>query len=182
MGAYSDNQPDYSWLQPYETRSFSMNWYPFREIGGVKKANLDAAVNLDVANGAAKVGFYTTSAHTAAKVLLKAGQKILLQETIAINPGKPYLKQLPLPAGVDEHDLVASISDGGRELVSYSPVRLQPQPPPPAGHPAARSGGSQDQRRAVPDRPARPAVPRSRPGSRCRIGRRPCAATRATRA
>jgi len=30
VGAYSDNQPDYSWLQPYETRSFSMNWYPFR--------------------------------------------------------------------------------------------------------------------------------------------------------
>ena len=131
VGAYSDNQPDYSWLQPYETRSFSMNWYPFREIGGVKKANLDAAVNLDVVNGAAKMGFYTTSAHTAAKVLLKAGQKTLWQETIAINPGKPYLKQLPLPAGVDEHDLVASISDGGRELVSYSPVRLQPQPPPP---------------------------------------------------
>jgi tetratricopeptide (TPR) repeat protein len=83
-----------------------------------------------VANGSAKLGFYTTSAHTAAKVVLKAGQKILLQETIAINPGKPYQKQLALPAGLDEHDLVASISDGGRELVSYSPVRLQPQPPP----------------------------------------------------
>ena len=25
-----------------------MNWYPFRDIGGVKNANLDAAVNLDV--------------------------------------------------------------------------------------------------------------------------------------
>ena len=23
VGAYSDNQPDYSWLQPYETKSFS---------------------------------------------------------------------------------------------------------------------------------------------------------------
>ena len=68
VGAYSDNQPDYSWLQPYEARSFSMNWYPFRDIGGVKKANLDAAVNLDVANGSAKVGFYTTSAHAAAQV------------------------------------------------------------------------------------------------------------------
>jgi tetratricopeptide (TPR) repeat protein len=130
VGAYSDNQPDYSWLQPYGARSFSMNWYPFRQIGGVKQANLDAAVNLDVANGSAKVGFYTTSAHTAAKVLLKAGQKVLLQETIAINPGKPYQKQLALPAGVDEHDLVASVSDGGKELVSYTPVRLQPQPPP----------------------------------------------------
>jgi tetratricopeptide (TPR) repeat protein len=129
VGAYSDNQPDYSWLQPYETRSFSMNWYPFRDIGGVKKANLDAAVNLDSANGAVKVGFYTTSAHPAAKVLLKAGPKVLLQETIAIHPGKPYLKQLPLPAGVEDHDLVASLSDGGRELVSYSPVHPQPQPP-----------------------------------------------------
>ena len=47
VGAYSDNQPDYSWLQPYEAKSFSMYWYPFREIGGVKKANLDAAVNLE---------------------------------------------------------------------------------------------------------------------------------------
>ena len=72
VGGYSDNQPDYSWLQPYETRSFSMNWYPFRDIGGVKKANLDAAVNLEVAAGSAKVGFYATSAHQAAEVMLKA--------------------------------------------------------------------------------------------------------------
>ena len=131
-GAYSDNQPDYSWLQPYEGRSFSMNWYPFRGINGVKKANLDAAVNLDVANGTAKMGFYTTSAHAAAKVTLKAGEKVLLQETVAINPGKPYTKQVPVPAGIDEHDLVASISDGGKELVSYSPIRLTPQPTPTA--------------------------------------------------
>ena len=131
VGAYSDNQPDYSWLQPYEGRSFSMNWYPFRDIGGVKKANLDAAVNLDVANGSAKVGFCTTSARAAAQVTLRAGEKILLQETVAIDPGKPYTKQVPVPAGIDEHDLVASISDGGKELVSYSPIRLTPEPFPP---------------------------------------------------
>ena len=60
VGAYSDNQPDYSWLQPYEVKSFAMYWYPFRDIGGVKNANLDAAVNLEVNDGTAKVGFYTT--------------------------------------------------------------------------------------------------------------------------
>jgi len=130
-GAYSDNQPDYSWLQPYEGRSFSMNWYPFRDIGGVKKANLDAAVNLDVTNGKAQIGFYTTSAHAAATVALKAGQNFLLQETVAINPGKPYTKQVPVPAGIDEHDLVATISAGGYELVSYSPIRLLPEQTPP---------------------------------------------------
>lgn len=129
-GAYSDNQPDYSWLQPYEVRSFSMNYYPFRDIGGVKKANLDAAVNLDMADGTARMGFYTTSAHAAAKVMLRAGQKILLQETVAINPGKPYTRRVPVPAGIDEHDLVASLADGSKELVSYSPIRLHPEPMP----------------------------------------------------
>ena len=132
VGAYSDNQPDYSWLQPYETRSFNMNWYPFRDIGGVKAANLDAAVNLDVSAGLAKVGFYATSAHSAARAVLKAGDKVLLQESVAINPAKPYVKQVAVPAGIDEHDLVASLWDGTRELVSYSPIRLAPQPAPPA--------------------------------------------------
>ena len=137
-GAYSDNQPDYSWLQPYEVRSFSMNWYPFRGIGGVKQANLEAAVNLEVTNNTATVGFCTTSAHPQAKMTLKAGQKVLLEETAAINPGKPYVKQVAVPAGTDPHDLLASISSGGQELVSYSPIRLESLPmPKPVTSPAA---------------------------------------------
>jgi len=141
VGAYSDNQPDYSWLQPYETRSFSMNWYPFRDIGGVKKANLDAAVNLAVEKSAATVGFYTTSAHPGARVTLKAGERILLDERVAIDPGKPYVKQVSLPAGVEEHDLIAAISAGGRELVSYRPVRLTPvaEPKPVTAPPAPQA-------------------------------------------
>ncbi|HZU25286.1 MAG TPA: DUF5107 domain-containing protein [Bryobacteraceae bacterium] len=137
-GAYSDNQPDYSWLAPYETRSFALNWYPFRGIGGVKKANLEAAVNLEVAGTDAKVGFYTTAAHPAAEVLLKAGERVLLRETVGINPATPFVRRVALPSGIDEHDLTASLSDAGRELVSYTPVRLEaqaaptPVTPPPA--------------------------------------------------
>jgi tetratricopeptide (TPR) repeat protein len=140
-GAYSDNQPDYSWLQPYETKSFTMNWYPFRDIGGVKKANLQAAVNLDVSAGrTAHLGFYTTSAHPAAVVKLAAGSRVLLEETVAIDPGKPYVKQVAMPAGIAESDLRASISADGRELVAYTPVQLAPAAtpkavtPPPAPH------------------------------------------------
>ncbi len=129
-GAYSDNQPDYSWMQPYETRAFSMNWYPFRDIGGVKKANLDAAVNLEVIAGTVRMGFNTTAAHAAAKVILRTGDKMLFQETFAISPAKPYQREVKLPAGVDEHDLTASLFAGGSELVTYTPVRLTPQPEP----------------------------------------------------
>jgi tetratricopeptide (TPR) repeat protein len=137
-GAYSDNQPDYSWLQPYETKSFQMYWYPFRDIGGVKNANLEAAVNVEIiTNGAAKAGFCATSAHFAT-VTVTSGSRIVLQENIAISPGKPYVKQVSFPRDADVHDLRFALSAEGRELVSYSPVRLtpmeRPKPviPPPA--------------------------------------------------
>ena len=35
-GAYSDNQPDYSWLQPLESKTVRLNWFPIRGLGGVK--------------------------------------------------------------------------------------------------------------------------------------------------
>ena len=126
VGAYSDNQPDYSWMQPYETRAFRMNWYPFRGIGGVKNANLDAAVNLEVQGGEAKFGFCTTTAVPEATVRVTAPGRVLLEKQIEIDPGHPFVGGVAVPAGVDEHDVRASLEAQGRELVAYSPVRLPP--------------------------------------------------------
>ena len=131
VGGYSDNQPDYSWLQPFEEKSFSMFWYPFRQIGGVKNANLNAAVNLEIGNdGRASVGFATTAAHQGATVRLEAGGKAILEDTADIDPGKPYRNRVALPSGTRAHDLRASISAGGKELVSYTPIVLKPEPIP----------------------------------------------------
>ena len=47
-----------------------------------------------------------------------------------MDPARPYIEGCFLPAGIDEHDLVASLWDG-KELVSYSPIRLTPQDMPP---------------------------------------------------
>jgi tetratricopeptide (TPR) repeat protein len=129
-GAYSDNQPDYSWLQPFEERSFGMSWYPVRGTDGAKNANLDATVNLEVKDGTAKFGFYTTKAYSGATVRLLAGKQIIVEENIEINPGKPYSKQVSIPVGVDEHEIRASLSADGRELIAYSPINLKPKPKP----------------------------------------------------
>jgi tetratricopeptide (TPR) repeat protein len=133
VGAYSDNQPDYSWIQPYEVKSFKWYWYPFRDIGGVKSANVNAAVNLDVnEDRTAKFGFYTTSAHEAAIVTLKAKDEDLVRETVSINPTKAYVKEINIPVDVNEYDLRASLMVNGNELVAYSPIRLEPQEMPEA--------------------------------------------------
>jgi tetratricopeptide (TPR) repeat protein len=138
VGAYSDNQPDYSWLQPFETRSFEIHLYPFRDIGGVKHANIDAAVNLDLnADGTARLGFHTTAAHSAATVLLTAEDRVLLEETVDIRPDQPYVRQIPLPAGVEPEQLRLSLVVQGRELIAYSPVVVVPETMPDPVRPPA---------------------------------------------
>ena len=132
VGAYSDNQPDYSWLQPGAARSFTMSWYPFRDIGGVKNANLDAAVNVEVKvkDGTISYGFYTTKAVSKAVARLTVAGKTLSEETIAIDPAKPFTKKIALPAGATEYDVRATLLEGDRELVAYSPIKLLPVPQP----------------------------------------------------
>ena len=132
VGAYSDNQPDYSWLQPYETKTVKQYWYPVREMEGIKNANLKAAVDLKVSpENIAVIGFNTTSAYEKAKVFLKAGDEVIFQQETNISPDKPFQKKIPLPPGVKEEDLwVSLISSTNEELITYKPVKKNDSPMP----------------------------------------------------
>ena len=138
VGAYSDNQPDYSWLQPGEVKVFKQYWYPVRDIGGVKSANRDAAVNLEVARGKVSLGFSVTAEHPQVRALLWAGQRWLVSEPLpALGPGRPYFVEVPLPAGVREDGLRASswtrtdASSSPTRRRSASPARAPPRYAPP---------------------------------------------------
>lgn len=123
-GVYTDNQPDFAWLHPYETKTFSQYWYPLRDIGAIKNANLDAAVNLTVADGAAVIGFNTSARFEAARVLLRDNQRLLFEQRADIAPDAPYLRRVPLPADADPATLaVTLLTAGDRELISFSLVR-----------------------------------------------------------
>src|ERR1035438_2411791 len=78
----------------------------------------------------AKLGFCTTADYPRATALLKAGGKILLEEKISINPGKPFVKTVSIPAGAKERELRASLVVDGKELIAYSPVQLMTEPMP----------------------------------------------------
>ncbi len=139
-GAFSDNQPDYSWIQPCETKQVRQYWYPLRGIGGVKKANLQAAANLEIRKGPKKrtafLGFNTTSSCKGARVLLRAGTDTLLEKKIDIGPARPFTAEVPLPQGVKETDLSLSLQGaGGKEILSYRPRPRKKTPPPRLVHP-----------------------------------------------
>ncbi|HBY60228.1 MAG TPA: DUF5107 domain-containing protein [Solibacterales bacterium] len=148
VGAYSDNQPDYSWMQPFETRRFEQYWYPFRDIGGVKNANRDAAVNLErTAPGKAKVGFSVTGAVKEATVLLSAAGRELLRETVSIDPGKPFVREVDVPAEVKDSDLRAALLAGRREVIAYTPLQSErlPMPPPATAPPPPKQVKSNEE-------------------------------------
>ncbi len=129
VGAFSDNQPDYSWIKPYETKTFKQHWYPVRKIGGFKNANLEAAVNLELDSDMATLGFCTTSQYSDAKVHLIAGEKVILERTIDIGPARPFNVRQKVARGVEEIDLKASlISSSGDTLISYQPVEREYDP------------------------------------------------------
>lgn len=125
VGAYSDNQPDYSWIEPYEVKTFKQYWYPIREIGGFKNANLKAAVNLQLKpNNIAEVGFNATAQYKSAKVLLTARDKVIFDQTVDISPDKPFKKDVAVPAGTKKTDLTASlVTASNHTLITYQPVQ-----------------------------------------------------------
>ncbi len=138
-GSYSDNQPDYSWYGPGEVKVFKHYWYPIRELGGVKNANTEGAVNLDVSNGMARVAFNTTAVHPKARVLLRAGTRRVLDEAVSISPEEPFVATVALPQGVRYSDLEASLLDEtGKSLVSFRPAPRANSPmPTPVQRPVA---------------------------------------------
>ena len=140
FGSFSDNQPDYSWIHPYEVKAFRQYWYPVRALRGVKNATAAAACQLDIQDGSrAFIGFHSTSRHERAKVVAKAGEKTLLTRAIEISPERPFTEEIPLPPGTGEESMgIFLLTADGKELVSYRPARRtepplpEPVSPPPA--------------------------------------------------
>jgi tetratricopeptide (TPR) repeat protein len=140
VGAFSDNQPDYSWIKPLEVKRFKQYWYPVKQIGGFKCANLDAAVNLEFRDGHARVGVHTTSKRDKLRVLLEHAGHTLLDQRVDLDPATPFTAMVPVPATVDPTACRLSISDEhGHPLITYRPESFPPlknlpervAPPPP---------------------------------------------------
>jgi tetratricopeptide (TPR) repeat protein len=85
-GSFADDQPDFSWLAPYETKTFSQYWYPFRKIGSPVYATLDGAISIDRCAG--KVKLITTRITENARLIVKCGETIVLDTAVTLEPSE----------------------------------------------------------------------------------------------
>ena len=137
-GVYTDNQPDFTWLQPYEEKTFKQYFMPYKDIGVVKNASIEAAVNLEVdePSRTATVMAYATSVLQDAVVELKGKKRTYARDTVELSPLSTYKSIIALDEKDQAHDLLVTVFDSeGRVLISYRPAKPSIEQVPDAAKP-----------------------------------------------
>ena len=134
-GMYCDNQPDFTWLKPFEEKTFTQYFMPYKKIGYVKNASRECALNLQVEDGRARFAVYATQPFKAARVTLAAGKEIVYDHVCDLSPTDVLEAQADVAA--PETDLTLTVyAASGRKLLSYTPeeekITSIPDPMPPA--------------------------------------------------
>ena len=119
-GVYTDNQPDFSWLQPYEEKSFKQYFMPYRDLGVVKNATRDAMLNLETDEDKAVVKVFATGGYAKAKISLKSNGDMVLQREVDLSPEMSFDETVY--GRFDKNSLYLSVSDQhGKLLVDWKP-------------------------------------------------------------
>lgn len=131
-GVYTDNQPDFTWLKPFEEKTFQQYFMPYKAVGQVKNATTAAVVHLSCEGEWAKIVVYATSVYENANIVLTASDEKLLDEIVKISPIDIYEKKVRIHQ-IKEEELHLAVYSGKKCLVEYRPeVPEIPKLPEPA--------------------------------------------------
>jgi hypothetical protein len=90
-GVYTDNQPDFTYLLPYETKTFSQFWWSYKNLGPVQNANKDLAIRLEIQQ-ANKLDLGVAASRKIENLtfILKIGIEQRMFEHQTVTPDKPW--------------------------------------------------------------------------------------------
>ena len=118
-GVYTDNQPDFSWIMPYEEKTFSQYFLPYRELGIVKTANKDLALHFSINNSVGVLKLFGTS-NQELHLSVHGPHKFIFNEAICLAPESIYCKEFEAPATANEEDfLIIVTNDQQQEVLRY---------------------------------------------------------------
>lgn len=121
-GVYTDNQPDFTWLKPYEEKTFQQYFMPYKAVGEVKNATIDAMVNMKLVNDdGIYVCVYATGVYEEVQIVVtNKGEKIFC-ENIKISPMDIFEKTFICKVA-KESDLKIQVWNGEEVLVEYQAI------------------------------------------------------------
>lgn len=129
-GVYTDNQPDFSWLQPYEEKSWVQYFMPYAEVGYVKNANKEAVVNVETTDGNTEIILYTTAVHKNLKIVLRTDKTTVFSDTVSTTPDKPYKHIVKTGSFLPEELIFELYRENGESVLSYQAEKPEIKPTP----------------------------------------------------
>ena len=132
-GVYTDNQPDFTWLQPYEEKSWKQYFLPYSEVGYVKNATKDFILNLDVADNTAYIIVYATGKQENIKIELKdITGKVLFDKITTLSPENIFKSQINITKELPENLILSLYDNNGKLLLKYKADKPEIKPTPDA--------------------------------------------------
>ena len=129
-GVYTENQPDFTWLQPYEEKSFVQYFLPYRELGVVKNASRDLLMNIEPeGEDCVRCKIFATSRQTVNVILKGEDGKVYYSKEVTITP-EELLNEVVNVNGEKLNKLILEITANGRELLYWhaEPEEVKPIP------------------------------------------------------
>ncbi len=129
-GVYTENQPDFTWLMPYEEKEFTQYFLPYRELGAVKNATRDLLMNIEPdGDGKILLRVFATSRQEIDMTLrTRDGREIFSEETV-VSPEEVLTRKIDAD-GITLDDLTFEITRNGRQVLTWEsePDEIRPIP------------------------------------------------------
>lgn len=133
-GVYTENQPDFTWIQPYEEKTFTQYFMPYRELGIVKQASKDFIFNINPADGdAVRFQVLATSRQEVRIVLKSDSGTVFYDQKVTLSPEQVMAETVTCP-GVALSELTVDIrkatNNGERSVLQWhaEPDEVRPIP------------------------------------------------------
>ncbi|WP_321388499.1 DUF5107 domain-containing protein [uncultured Enterococcus sp.] len=119
-GVFTDNQPDFTWLKPYEEKEFKQYFMPYKGVGRVKNATIQGAVNVEIINGEIHYTVYSTEKQTQATIRIFKDKELLYSETADLSPESYQQNKTGVAAAAfDEQFEIQVVNQENQLIVAY---------------------------------------------------------------
>ncbi len=112
-GVFTDNQPDFTFVKPYEEKTFTQYFMPYKEVGTVSNASEKAVINMTVKDGRASVTVYASVKIEDASLVFSKNKRIVCIENFDLDTAAVFKKEID----VDSDDVECMLTVDGEHLV-----------------------------------------------------------------
>lgn len=116
-GVFTDNQPDFTWLRPFEEKEFQQYFMPYKGVGRVKNATIDGAVNLEIDGDKLVYACYTTSKQENMTIVITHLDQVIFEKKLTLDPATYHEGELVSPQVEMNSDLKITLVSADNEII-----------------------------------------------------------------